>query len=142
MKIPNYLKKSIYLSISLSIYSNLSYAVCNVPKNVESNSFIMINNTPYSSNNPMAGQVYNMTYGSGGKYSYTIINESGTYSGSYTYQVIESSIARITSTETFANTPTNYTITLICNTATSGNYFYQQSNGVGGVRSNSGIYIK
>ncbi|MBS0055905.1 hypothetical protein [Yersinia sp. Marseille-Q3913] len=133
------MKKILFAIIISSI--GTAYASCQLPESVEGKDFIMEISNAYSPGNPMAGNVYKMQFHSGGKYSYKILNNGKDYSGKYKYGRIADNIGVINSEEMFGTDLTKYTLTLICDNAHSGLYFYQQSDGVAGRRSNTSRYF-
>ncbi|ATM85887.1 hypothetical protein OP862_11125 [Yersinia massiliensis] len=115
-------------------------ATCKVPESIEGKDFIMAISASYSPTNPMAGNVYKMQYRSDKKYNYKVLNNGNDYSGQYQYKRIADNIGIISSEEMFGEKLAKYTLTLICDNDNSGVYFYQQSDGVAGNRSNTSHY--
>ncbi|CFQ45823.1 hypothetical protein [Yersinia aleksiciae] len=133
------MKRLLFAIILSSIGS--AHATCKLPESVEGKDFIMEISHSYSPSNPMAGNVYKMQYRGDGKYNYKVLNNGNDYSGKYKYERVSDNIGVISSEEMFGTELTKYKLTLMCDNANSGVYFYQQSDGVAGSRSNTSRYF-
>lgn len=118
-----------------------AYAACKLPDYIGNKDFIMEVSDSYGPSNPMAGNVYKMQYRGDGKYNYKVLNNGNNYTGKYKYEKVADNIGIISSEEMFGADLTQYTLTLMCDNANSGVYFYQQSDGVAGSRSNTSRYF-
>ncbi|MGL4859225.1 MAG: hypothetical protein ACRC5A_05705 [Enterobacteriaceae bacterium] len=113
---------------------------CSVPETLTEYPLLMHDSEAYSPSNPNAGILYKMIFYPDNTYRYVIMDSGKTYNGSYSYRKITDSIGLIEAEEIFETQKTHYKIVLLCENTLFGTYAYQQQNGVGGHRNNSGRY--
>lgn len=122
------------------VVSSDGIAACNVPGSLTGTRILAENTQPYSSENPMAGEKYIMHFLDAGKYMYIVLKDNKEYSGEYTYKKLSHDVSVISASSVYGNEEVTYTMTIVCRNNNSGIYFYRQSAGYGGERSNVSRY--